>query len=231
MFESATVRFQLDEGNLDDWVSLQLLLEDPGLPSTLLPNGELEQGQLVTALRSIVQSLKENDAIAFSSPLGESTSNATIPNEEEGSFDVAKVLVEGKVDKLVGKKDKKAKEKKDGENGDLVEVPHPLDSEAEPIKIGLARHRYLEPLFDPKLLSELAPSASATAALLGFDEYETRTPLYAGIQELMGVVAGQAVDLEARRLVWEGIVIVSSGKVARIKCECIFYKCLVVRDS
>lgn len=218
VYESATLRFALDEGNLDDWVSLQLLLEEPKLPMLLSPDAELSQQELIMALRMIIASLKEGDVIAFSAPLVGNGSSSALPIDEDGSFDVAKVMVEGKVDKIIGKKEKKGKEKKgDADGGDFVEVPHPLNGDLEPLQIGPARHRYLEPLFQPSLLAELAPSFSPTANLLGFTEYEGREVLYSGVPEIMGIVVEQAADADYRKQIWEAVVIISSGRVARIQ--------------
>lgn len=138
-------------------------------------------------------------------------------NDNDGDFDVAKVLVEGKVDKLIGKaKEKKGKGKKDTNEaeGDYVQVGHPYDLEAAPIQIGPIRHRYLEPLFLPSLLAQLAPSHSPAAASLGFTEYEGREVLHSGVQEVIGLVAESVVDFEQRRLIWDNVIITSVGKVA-----------------
>lgn len=222
LVESATMRVGVDEGCLDDWVALQMIKEDPGLVVKIGQGAELGKEHLVAALRTMIASLKAGDTIAFSSPL------MTLPlvpvrvvgEDDEGNFDVAKVLVEGKVDKIVGRKDKKGKKAaasgEDEDEGDFVEVPHPLDAEAEAIRVGPARHRYLEPLFFPSILAELAPSASPEAAVLGLEEYEGREVVHFGVQEVMGIVVEQVEDVEVRKFVWDGVVIVSSGKVANI---------------
>lgn len=221
--EAATMRVEgLDEGTLDDWVKLQLLLEDPDLPRKLAGEGmSLEGRELAVALDDVVASLKLGEAIEFSSPLLQTKPGRALvaPKDDEGTFDVAQVLVEGKVDKIVGKRkgDKKDKKGDGDDDGDYVEVPHPYLVDAEPIRVGPARHRYLEPLFLPHILEALKPSASPTAQQLGLEEYETREPMYSGVQEIMGVVVGEIDEAEIRRLVWEGVVIVSSGKVAGIK--------------
>lgn len=215
--EGATMRLPLDEGHLDDWLSYQLLVEDPTLVETLSAGVSLRAG-----LSMLVQSLKEQeDAIGFSSPFLAATAASkriVSPSDaaDEGDFDVAKLVADGKVDKIVGKKDKK-KQAEGEEDGDYVEVTHPFDVEAEPIRIGLARHRYLEPLFLPHILADLAPSSNPTAQLLGLTEYEGGPQLFSGVQDAMGIVAGQVEDLEARRALWDGVVIVSSGCVAGIR--------------
>lgn len=219
IYDSATARFNLDEGNLDDWVSLQLLLENPSLPQSLSPETELSQEELLLALRMIIASLKEGDVIGFSNSLAGSGVRAEEPMEDDGNFDVAKVIVEGRVDKIIGKKDKKGKEKREEEEeeGDFVDVPHPLNSDLEPLKIGPSRHRYLEPLFTPSILSELAPSSSSTAKLLGLSEYEGREISYSGVAEIIGIAVEQAVDPEVRRAAYEAVMIISTGKIARIQ--------------
>lgn len=219
MVESATMRVALDEGNLDDWLMLQLLLADPDLPRKLSATVELSGAGLRKVLGAVILSLKEQEAIAFSSPLLSLPVVSAVPvEEEEEAFDIAKIVVEGKVDKIIGKKgDKKKKGKGVEEDTEHVEVPHPLDTEAEPIRVGLVRHRYLEPLFLPHILVELKPSASPAAALLGLEEYETKEVLYSGVQEIMGVVVDSVDDVEVRRTIWDGVVVVSTGKVAAIK--------------
>lgn len=223
LVEGATMRVAVDEGCLDDWVALQMLKEDPGLVAKIGQGAQLGKDHLVAALRTMIASLKAGDTIAFSSPLLAMpiAPLRVVEDDDEGNFDVAKVLVEGKVDKVVGRKDKKGKKAaaadEEEEEGDFVEVPHPLDAEAEAIRVGPARHRYLEPLFFPSILAELAPSASPDAALLGLEEYEGREVVYSGVQEVMGIVVEQVEDVEARRFVWDGVVIVSSGKVANIQ--------------
>ncbi|ORY69162.1 hypothetical protein BCR35DRAFT_308189 [Leucosporidium creatinivorum] len=212
--EGATMRLPLDEGVLDDWTALKLLEEDPDLPRKISPEQELGPGQLAGALRSVVASLKAGDVIGFASPAFAATKEEAAA--EDGELDIAKALVEGKVKDIVSKK--KGKKGADGEDeGDFVEVPHPLNTAAEALRIGPARHRYLEPLFLPHLLAGLAPSASPAAALLGLGEYEGREVLHAGVQEMIGTVVEQVDDLEERRAVWEAVVIMSAGKVANNK--------------
>jgi hypothetical protein len=208
------MRLPLDEGVLDDWVALKLLEEDPDLPRKISPEQELGPGHLASAMRSIVASLKAGDVIGFASPAFVASKEEAAA--EDGELDIAKALVEGKVKDIVSKK--KGKKGTEGEDeGDFVEVPHPLNTAAEALRIGPARHRYLEPLFLPHLLAGLAPSASATAALLGLAEYEGREVLHAGVQEMIGNVVEQVDDLEERRAVWEAVVIMSAGKVANNK--------------
>lgn len=215
--QAANLRIPIDEGHLDDWLALQLLQEDPTLPE-ILSSTPLSCHQLVYGLRRIIQSLKEAGAIAFDSTLFASslaTAALDAGAADDGALDIAKQL-ETKV-----KKDAKGKGKKTEAELDAMafEVPHPFDAEAEPVKIGGARHRYLEPLYMPSLLAQLAPSASSTAQVLNFVEYEGREILFAGVQEAIGVTVDRVISLDTRKTVLEAIVVVSSGKVAGIKGE------------
>lgn len=227
--ESATARIDgIDEGVLDDWLAYLLLEEDPSLEEKLLIGASEEDSvdgaKLGEALRALVGTLKSKDTIGFKSPLFATTSSGMIPEDDdtvEGVLDVAKVLVEGKVDKLV------KKGVNDGEEGgDFVSIPSPLlapvaidltDEEPEippSIQIGAIRHRYLEPLFLPGLLDKLSPAASPTAARLGWTEYATKRIDKSGVQEIIGVVVEQLDTMEEQRAVWEAVVIVSSGRVS-----------------
>ena len=218
---AAYERIPVDEGSLDDYLALLLLLDNPSLPHTLYPTAPLTPAELVVALRIIINSLKNAGHISFLSPLFPPAPLRLVPEKDnDGEFDVAKVLVEGKVDKLIGKaKEKKGKGKKDATEveGDYVQVGHPYDLEATPIQIGPIRHRYLEPLFLPSLLAQLAPSHSSQAAALGFTEYEGREVLHSGVQEVMGSVGESVTDFDQRRMIWDNVIITSVGKVASNK--------------
>ncbi|KAK4049537.1 hypothetical protein OIV83_004034 [Microbotryomycetes sp. JL201] len=220
--ENATLRTSaFDEGVLDDYCALRILEADPTLPSKLAGDSQLADGSLAWALRTIVHSLKEKDAIHFSSPSFSGPATAAPADgavNDDGELDVAKVLVEGKLDKIVNRK----KGGKDDQvaatmDSDTVEVSNPLNLSAEPIRIGPARHRHVEPLFEPRVLSALAPSASPTAQLLGLTEYEAQEPLHTGVQEMIGVVLGQVSKLEDRASALEALVVTSTGKVANNK--------------
>lgn len=212
--QAASMRYELDEGHLDDWLALQLLLEDPTLPETLgiAPS---ESRKLADAMAKIVSSLKQAGAIVFHSTHFAAASTALPPpSDDAGSFDVAK--------QLASKKDVKGKGKKKTEaelESELIEVAHPLDSEAEPLQIGLARHKYLEPFFLPTLLADLAPSASPTAAMLNFTQYEGKETVCAGIQEVIGDMLVSIDVIDTKRAVWGALVVVSSGNVGGIKGE------------
>ncbi|KDE05385.1 hypothetical protein MVLG_04295 [Microbotryum lychnidis-dioicae p1A1 Lamole] len=212
--EAATLSLPLDEGVLDDWACLLLLQEDPTLPSQIVPADQRgNAGALVQALRRIVELLKAKNVIGFA-PTAIGNASSTAVEENEGDFDVAKAIVEGKVDKIVGKK--KANAQDEEAIGDVIELPSPLDAQ-KTIKVGPARRRYFDPLFAPQLLQQLRPSASPEAALLTLTEYEGREVLHTGIQEAIGLVINQVEDVEQRRLIWESIVIVSVGKLATNK--------------
>lgn len=223
--ESASMRFDIDEGTLDDWCALKLLEEDPQLPSKL-STYDLTPSQLCAWLRHIISSLKTADAIGFKSPsFAKANAAQAAQAAEDGEFDIAKVIAEGKIDKVIGKKKGKKGEKGGDEEDEdsVVEVPHPIDPNAEPLRIGPARHRYLEPLFLPHLLRELAPSSSAAAKRLGLEEYETRIVHHAGVQEMIGATVSQITSIAERRAVWEALVVVSPSKVSNIKGACRIY--------
>ncbi|GAA5950920.1 hypothetical protein JCM21900_000373 [Sporobolomyces salmonicolor] len=228
-----------DEGRLDDYCALRILEEDPsGVEEAFkAAKGEdLAPGELLEGLRRVVQELKTKDSIGFASTLLDSTPAATqaANGEEEDVFDVAKVVVEGKLNEIVKKKGK-GKDADEEDEGDFVEVANPfapppppaapIDLTAPPpeappnstLRIGPARHRYLEPLFFPSLLSALAPSASPVAASLGLTEYERISTPQSGVQEAIGIVLSAAGDRETRIAVSEAVVVVSSGKVASNK--------------
>ncbi|GAA6003608.1 hypothetical protein JCM10207_003507 [Rhodosporidiobolus poonsookiae] len=240
----------VDEGACDDWCALQVLLEDPTIPQQLARAKGAEQlapGELAWALRSMVEELKRRELIEFESKLlgkidpaaiAAAAAGAAGAGEEEGSFDVAKAIVDGKVNDIVKKKGKgKAAAEEDAK---FVLVANPFAAQptapapgevdltvTEPaagsqIRLGPARHRYLEPLFVPSVLSQLAPSASEAASQLGFAEYarfaEGKADTdFAGVHEAIGAVLGRVEDGEVRYAVSEALVIVSSGRIGSIK--------------
>ncbi|GAA6035638.1 hypothetical protein JCM8097_004941 [Rhodosporidiobolus ruineniae] len=232
----------VDEGVCDDWCALQLLEADPGLPGQFAAargGTELGPGELAYALRAVVGELKNRDLLGFESPLLDAPPPSAVAGVEgeDGSFDVAKVIVEGKVNDIVKKKGKGALAQE--EQGDFVTVANPfappppaVDLTGEPalpnphatVRLGPARHRYLEPLFFPRLVSSLAPSSSPAAAQLGFAEYERfATPegrtlvAHDGVVGAVGAVLSRVEDLEVRSAVSEAVVVVSSGRVASNK--------------
>lgn len=241
----------IDEGACDDYCALQLLEADSTIADQFKAakgaDAELSTGELVNGLRRIVHDLKVQDKIAFQSPfLSKEIAEAAalqaaamgVEVADEGTFDVAKVVVEGKVSEVVQNKGKG----KDGEEeeGDFVRVPNPfhtaqpgagqidLTTDSSPkatIRIGPARHRYLEPLFFPPLLASLAPSASSTAARLGMSQYERFATSegkallgQAGVHEMVGVVLSDVPEGDVRTTVSEAVVVVSSGRVANNRC-------------
>ncbi|KAK4048855.1 hypothetical protein OIO90_005663 [Microbotryomycetes sp. JL221] len=228
----------LNEGILDDYLAIKILEKDSTLLNTLSQsqsqqqqsddeNQSLTPESLSWAMRTIVHSLKETNSIGFQSPLFQSktgTNNLSTSNQnvdsmlgnEEGELDVAKVLIEGKLDKIVNKKSttKTNNSTTNKEEGDFVSIPNPFDSNLPNIKIGPVRHQYLEPLFEPVVLECLNPLKSNLALELGFKEYEGLETLHTGLQEMMGVVLGQIDKIEDRASALESVVVVSTGKVA-----------------
>ncbi|KPV74181.1 uncharacterized protein RHOBADRAFT_54034 [Rhodotorula graminis WP1] len=257
----------LDEGVCDDYCALKLLEAHPDIPHQLAtaagrPSGaDLAPGELAHALRRIVGELKVRDLIGLESPLvaglGASASVGAIGGGgvagvdglegEDGSFDVAKAIVEGKVNDIV-KGGTKGKGKDNGSTsdaeGDFVVVANPfapaqaaaaapapaaangetdLTAPVAPapgttLRLGPARHRYLEPLFRPSLIAQLAPSASPAAAQLGLGEYERfahrADGVDASVAEAIGVALSAVEDAEVRAAVGEAIVVISSGRIA-----------------
>ncbi|GAA6054736.1 hypothetical protein JCM3770_000056 [Rhodotorula araucariae] len=235
----------IDEGVCDDYCALKLLEAHPDIPQQLLAaagrTGDLAPGELANALRRVVAELKVRELIGLESPLvaGLATAGAAVPGiagveGEDGSFDVAKVIVEGKVNDIVKKKGKgKEGDAVEEEEGDYVRVANPFapapaasvetDLTGAPapgttLRLGPARHRYLEPLFLPSLLGSLAPSASPAAALLGMHEYARSaagaSAPAAGVAEAIGVALSAVEDAEVRSAVGEAVVVISSGRIA-----------------
>jgi actin-related protein 9 len=212
VFQRANMRIPgIDEGCLDDWLALQLLVEDPSLPETLSPSSLLSSDELVLALRKIIASLKELGGIAFYSKFFKTSSAFVGGTDDAGEFDVVK--------QLEAKGNKKGKAKKTEAELDAMdfEVPHPLFADADGIMIGSARHKYLEPLYVPELLRQLKPVASLEAGLLNFTEYEEKEIVYAGVQEMIAIIMERVDGVEMRKAVWDSLVIISSGKVGGIK--------------
>jgi len=219
--ETATLKLDVDEGDLDDWLALVLLEEDPSLPELLKPTEEgapLSSAELYDALSQLVQAIKAIEgAIGFeSSVVKQTTSRVKMITDDDDGFDVAKALVEGGVDRIVKKGKPTAA---DEDKSTSIEVSHPLNPSAPPIKVGPGRHRWLEPLFLPALLAELAPSASPAAGQLGLGHFSGRAVVHTGVHEVIGAVVCQVEDIEQRRGVWESVVIISTGKVASNKRE------------
>ncbi|GAA5998588.1 uncharacterized protein JCM10292_002805 [Rhodotorula paludigena] len=256
----------LDEGVCDDYCALRILEADSTIPAQLAAargGGELAPGELANALRRMVGELKVRDLIELESPLlgvgagavglgagvagaaGAAAGGAAVmqTDGDEGSFDVAKAIVEGKVQDIVKKKGKgkedAATAAADGDDAssEYVRVANPFApapppaataeidlAQAQPpdasatIRIGPARHRYLEPLFVPSVLGALAPSASPAAAQLALHEYARYADASqlpeAGVHEAVGVALSMVEDAEARSAVGEVVVVVSSGRIA-----------------
>lgn len=220
LLESSTFRFETDEGTLDDYLSLLLIQEDPTLMNTLFPYHEPSCQEIMIGLRSIITSLKEGNVIGFESPHFKPIAAVTAPAAEEGEFDVAKVMAEGK-----SKNQRKGKKKEieATEDEDIVEIPHPYLADVPPIRIGPIRNRYLEPIFLPSLLSQLAPSDSITAQQLGLEEYEEKETTFAGVQEMMGLLVEKVGESVMRTSIWLGVVVTSTGKVASNKGESLVF--------
>ncbi|GAA94194.1 hypothetical protein E5Q_00842 [Mixia osmundae IAM 14324] len=169
----ARVRCPIGSDDCDRYLADLLLRADPQLPALLAPDGEVSPGGIQAALLAIVSSLKDQDAIKFASELldlnhvapgmSEAVQSAAVTEgTEEGEFDIARLVAQGKVDALVrGKTSGEATPSTE----DVVSVPHPLRPDGPEISIGPIRHRYAEPLFDPSLIINDGPSASTGQSL------------------------------------------------------------------
>lgn len=258
----------LDEGVCDDYCLYKILETDPTIEQQLLDakttasSGSGGQqpvtfapGELANAMRRVVSDLKVQNAISFESPLLGATITRLLQlgiqqaagggeEGEEGTLDVAKAIVEGKVDEIVrGGGD--AHKDDDEEGGKFVRVANPYAPAAPAagtnpstststnttLRIGPIRHRYLEPLFFPSVLSCLAPSPSSSssqgetlASRLFGTEYSkfagpSATLPHAGLHEAVGVVLASVPDEAVRNAVSEAVVVVSSGRIANNRGE------------
>lgn len=256
----------LDEGVCDDYCLYKILEGDPTIEQQLLDakttaagsGGQqpvtFAPGELANAMRRVVSDLKVQNAISFESPLLGSTITRLLQlgiqqaagegeEGEEGTLDVAKAIVEGKVDEIVRGGGDKAKD--DGEGGQFVRVSNPYlpaatttgtDASASTsntnttLRIGPIRHRYLEPLFFPSVLACLAPTPSSSsqgetlASRLFGTEYSKfagpgATLPHAGLHEAVGVVLASVPDEGVRNAVSEAVVVVSSGRIANNRGE------------
>ncbi|KAG0655191.1 hypothetical protein C6P46_001117 [Rhodotorula mucilaginosa] len=251
----------LDEGVCDDYCLYKILEADPTIEQQLLDakttaagsGGQqpvtFAPGELANAMRRVVSDLKVQNAISFESPLLGSTITRLLQlgiqqaagegeEGEEGTLDVAKAIVEGKVDEIVRGGGDKAND--DEEGGQFVRVSNPYlpaatttgtDASASTsntnttLRIGPIRHRYLEPLFFPSVLACLAPTPSSSsqgetlASRLFGTEYSRftgpgATLPHAGLHEAVGVVLASVPDEGVRNAVSEAVVVVSSGRIA-----------------
>lgn len=247
----------VDEGICDDYCAYRLLEADPSIERQLLEAKraaandaavQFSRGEFANCVRRLVGELKINGAISFESPLlgkdisqllqlGIQQAAGEGEEGEEGTLDVAKAIVEGKVDEIVrGKGTKGGPDGQGDEDDRSVRVANPYapaasaaDSSSSPhatIRIGPARHRYLEPLFFPAVLSCLSPSSSssnpALAKSLFGDEYErfsSPDAPSAGLHEAVGIVLSDVSEEEVRNAVSEAMVVVSSGRIANNRGE------------
>ncbi|GAA5990189.1 hypothetical protein JCM10908_005866 [Rhodotorula pacifica] len=245
----------MDEGVCDDYCLFKILEADPSIEQQLLDAKtaaassssstpvQFAPGELANAMRRVISDLKVANAISFGSPLlgtaisqllqlGIQQAAGEGEEGEEGTLDVAKAIVEGKVDEIVrggGKKDGENADSTDEDDGKSVLVANPYlpsppagsdpsSSSPKKLRIGPIRHRYLEPLFFPSVLSCLAPSsASPLAAKLFGTEYEKfarADASHAGLHEAVGVVLSNVPEEEVRTAVSEAVVVISSGRIA-----------------
>lgn len=254
----------VDEGVLDDYAAVQIWQEnrvallDAFKRAKLeahtkqgTANGELErddselvltEGELLDGVRRIVGELKNQDMIGFASkhyqPVAGAAGGDGIDGEDDGSFDVAKAVVEGKVSDIVNKKKSTTKSTASSAkpDGDYVTIPNPFSPPPPPasvdltvpapeipphanVTIGPSRHAYLEPLFFPQVLSTQLSSKNPHAREIGLTYFEHIQVPHAGIQELIGAVLNEIEDKDAREAVSENLIVVSSGRVACNKGE------------
>ncbi|GAA5933637.1 uncharacterized protein JCM15063_001368 [Sporobolomyces koalae] len=232
----------VDEGVLDDYLAVQVWQENR---STLIDafklaketESDLPKEVLLDGTRRIVAHLKEKDLIGFESKhyaagkiSGEDAS--LLDGGEEGTFDVAKVVAEGKVADIVNKKKHKSKKgDAGGAGGDFVTVPNPFCPPPPPppidltvpvpeipehhnVSIGPSRHLYLEPLLFPQVLTSTLTSTNEAAREIGLTYFEGISVPASGIQEVLGTVLSEIEPKETRDQVAENLVVISSGRVA-----------------
>ncbi|GAA5954590.1 hypothetical protein JCM3765_003824 [Sporobolomyces pararoseus] len=241
----------IDEGVLDDFLTVKIwetekdhLLD--GFKKALGREEKIEMVEILDGVRRIVGELKSRDLIGFESEFFNvkdlnlvQTDGVGGEKEEDGSFDVAKAVVEGKVSEIVNKKKNNNKSKSSSSSsntpvGDYVTIPNPFSPPPPPapidltvpvpeipehanLSIGPCRHLYLEPLFFPKVLSTHLTCLSESAKELGLTYFETLEAPQSGIQELLGNVLCSIGDSQIRESVSENLVVISSGRVASNK--------------
>jgi len=206
----------VDEGVLDDYSAVNIWKENKesllkGFKGAL-EKEEVSQSECLDGVRRIVGELKLKDLIGFQSkhfkPNGNTTTTNTDGDDQDGTFDVAKAVVEGKVSEIVkaGSSKKSLGKKNSKTNGgeeeeDFVTIPNPFSPPPPPppidltipqpeiplhanLEIGPSRHRYLEPLFFPQVLSKTLTNSNDHAKEIGLTYFENITVPHSGIQEL-----------------------------------------------
>ncbi|GAA5849636.1 hypothetical protein JCM5353_006032 [Sporobolomyces roseus] len=232
----------VDEGVLDDYCAVKIWEENreslmDGFGKAREEEGkELNQGEILDGVRRIVGELKNRDLIGFKSKLYtppinlQALGDTVTGGEEDGQFDVAKVVAEGKVSEIVKKSKSKSKTGTTSE-GDFVTIPNPFSPPPPPpqidltipvaeipehanLSIGPSRHLYLEPLFFPQVLSDTLTSTNDAAKEIGLTYFERIQVPKHGIQEVIGSVLTSIKDLEVKEAVCENLIVISSGRVA-----------------
>ena len=230
----------VDEGVLDDYCAVKIWEENretllDGFEKAQEEGKELSQSEILDGVRRIVGELKNRDLIGFKSRLYtppvnlQALGDTVAGGEEDGQFDVAKVVAEGKVGDIVKKS--KSKSKTTTSDGDFVTIPNPFSPPAPPpqidltipvaeipehanLQIGPSRHLYLEPLFFPQVLSTTLSSTNSAAKEIGLTYFERIEAPNFGIQEVIGSVLTAIKDLEVKEAVCENLIVISSGRVA-----------------
>ncbi|GAA5882946.1 hypothetical protein JCM16303_006666 [Sporobolomyces ruberrimus] len=234
----------VDEGVLDDYCAVKVWEECGDMLKGAFGKAKEEGGggivgkeECLDGVRRIVGELKNRDLIGFESKHFKPTvaSGTVIAGgpDVEGTFDVAKVVAEGKVNELVGKS-KPSKSSTKPSTGDFVTIPNPFSPPPPPppidltipvpeipehanVSIGPSRHSYLEPLFFPQVLSTHLTSKNDAAREIGLTYFENIKVPHSGIQEVLGQVLCSIQEKDVRELVGENLVVISSGKVASNK--------------
>lgn len=239
----------IDEGVLDDYLAVKLWESNDDKETLLegfnkaLGKEEIGMGECLDGVRRIVGELKSRDLIGFESKHFESKdlklvqAQGGLGGEEDGSFDVAKAVVEGKVSEIVKKKSTtktKSSSNSKTPEGDYVTIPNPFSPPPPPppvdltqpvpeipehanLSIGPSRHSYLEPLFFPQVLKTHLTTKNESAKQLGLTYFENLEVPHSGIQESLGNVLCSIGDREIREQVSENLVVISSGRVASNK--------------
>lgn len=209
----STLVCDIGEEDCDAYLAHVLLQANPALVDALLPKGQPSRhAAAVEALRPIITALKEGEYLKYSATT-DGSGNTIVDEEDEGITDVAKAIATGKVNKLLSNNGQNSGII-EGPEGDILVVPHPTDPTADSLRIGPERHRYADPLFNPRVLAIVAkPETSAK---------KDSRPL----AETVAAAVKRLPVLEDRVDVWQSIVF--TGGLARVKGE---GACLTASDS
>jgi actin-related protein 9 len=138
----------------------------------------------------------------------------TVEQEEEGVTDIAAALVAAsrtaasKSHKSAARQAEDAKRKAKADSTAAGMDVMLVEFEGREVSVGVVRHRFCEPLFDPTLMKEVEMDGKVG----GVGEL----PVLA-LQEAVELSVGSILNAHERLGVWDGVVIV--GEAARMKSE------------